>query len=170
MPRRTNYHKIPILLLALGIALPLFSQGLDYVKSNYTKLESYIPMRDGVRLFTAVYIPKDQSQTYPILLNRTPYSIGPYGSDQYKDDIGPSAAFAKEGYITVYQDVRGRFMSEGEFEHMRPHRATKNSPKEIDESTDTYDTIEWLLNNIPGHNGRVGCGGSRIPVSTPPRA
>ena len=163
MPRRTNYNRIPILLLALGIALPLFSQGLDYVRANYTKLESYIPMRDGVRLFTAVYIPKDHSQSYPILLSRTPYSIGPYGSDQYKDNLGPSASFAKEGYIIVYQDVRGRFMSEGEFEHMRPHRATKNSQKEIDESTDTYDTIEWLLNHIAGHNGRVGMWGISYP-------
>src|SRR5262245_50120478 len=163
MPRRTKYNRIPMLLLALGIALPVFSQGLEYVKANYTKLESYIPMRDGVRLFTAVYIPKDQSQSCPILLSRTPYSIGPYGSDQYKDNIGPSASFAKEGYIIVYQDVRGRFMSEGEFEHMRPHRTTKNSQKEIDESTDTYDTIEWLLNHVPGHNGRVGMWGISYP-------
>jgi uncharacterized protein len=163
MQRRTNYQRTPMMLLALGMALPVFSQGLEYVKANYTKLESYIPMRDGMRLFAAVYTPKDQSQSYPILLSRTPYSIGPYGSDRYKDNIGPSASFAKEGYILVYQDVRGRFMSEGEFEHMRPHRATKNSQKEIDESTDTYDTIEWLLNNIPGHNGRVGMWGISYP-------
>jgi len=102
-----------MMLLALGMTLPVFSQGLEYVKSNYTKHESYIAMRDGVRLFTAVYIPKDHSQTYPILLTRTPYSIGPYGSDQYRDDLGPSPALAREKYIIVYQDVRGRFMSEG---------------------------------------------------------
>jgi putative CocE/NonD family hydrolase len=159
----TNFKRATMMLLALGMTLPVFSQGLEYVKSNYTKHESYIAMRDGVRLFTAVYIPKDHAQTYPILLTRTPYSIGPYGSDQYRDDLGPSPALAREKYIIVYQDVRGRFMSEGQFEHMRPHRAAKNGPKEIDESTDTSDTIQWLLNHTPGHSGRVGMWGISYP-------
>ncbi len=141
----------------------LFAQGLEYTKANYTKYEIYIPMRDGVRLYTAVFAPKDSSKTYPILMQRTPYSIGPYGSDKYKENLGPSALFGKEGYIFVYQDVRGRWMSEGEFDHMRPHKDVKSGSKDIDESTDTYDTIEWLLKNVPGHNGRVGMWGISYP-------
>jgi putative CocE/NonD family hydrolase len=152
-----------VVLLVLVFTPPLVAQGLEYVKANYTKKEFYVPMRDGVRLYTAVYTPKDFSQKYPILLQRTPYSIGPYGTDRYRQDIGPSPAFAKEGYIVVYQDVRGRWMSEGVFEHVRPHKDVKAGPKDFDESTDTYDTIEWLLKNIPNHNGRVGMWGISYP-------
>ncbi len=152
-----------VVFVAVLLVVPLFPQGLEYVKANYSKSEYHLTMRDGVRLFTAVYVPKDRSVTYPILLSRTPYSIGPYGADRYRENIGPSPLFAKEGYIIVYQDVRGRWMSEGEFEHMRPHRPVKKGAKEIDESTDTYDTIDWLLKNIPGHNGRVGMWGISYP-------
>ncbi|MCI0420057.1 MAG: CocE/NonD family hydrolase [Acidobacteria bacterium] len=151
-----------LVLLAMVLASRGFPQGLEYVKANYTKHEFSIPMRDGIRLFTAVYMPKDRSTSYPILLKRTPYSVGPYGSDRYAESLGPSLVLAKEGYIFVYQDVRGRWMSEGEFEHVRPHRPAKNA-KEIDESTDTYDTIDWLLKNIPGHNGRAGMWGISYP-------
>lgn len=136
--------------------------GFD-VKAHYTKSEHLIPMRDGVRLFTVVYAPKDRSQTYPILLNRTPYSVGPYGPEAYKTTIGPSVLMAEEDYIFVYQDVRGRFMSEGEFVDVRPYNPHKRSPSDIDESSDTYDTIEWLLKNIPNHNGRVGMWGISYP-------
>jgi len=151
--------------MALGASLtPLaFSQGLEAVKANYTKYEYRIPMRDGVRLFTCAYIPKDRSATYPILLCRTPYSVAPYGADAYKADIGPSPLFANDRYIIVYQDVRGRWMSEGEFVNMRPHLATKDGPKDVDESTDTYDTIDWLIKNLPNHNGRVGQWGISYP-------
>ncbi|MBM3792004.1 MAG: CocE/NonD family hydrolase, partial [Acidobacteria bacterium] len=107
--------------------------------------------------------PKDRAQAYPILMSRTPYSIAPYGPDRYRDSIGPSPDFAKEGYIIVYQDVRGRWMSEGVFEHMRPHNPSKRGPKDIDESTDTFDTIDWLLKNIPGHNGKAGMWGISYP-------
>jgi putative CocE/NonD family hydrolase len=138
------------------------AQGLEWVKANYTKQEVYIPMRDGVRLYTAIYTPKDGSQKYPILLNRTPYSIRPYGSDQYRENLGPSPLFAEERYIVVYQDVRGRWMSEGVFEHVRPHNPKKGA-RDIDESTDTYDTIEWLVKNAPNHNGRVGMWGISYP-------
>ena len=93
----------------------------DYVKAHYTKYEYRIPMRDGVRLFTAVYVPKDTSQSYPFLMDRTPYSVTPYGEDQYKKQLGPSDEFEKDGYIFVYQDVRGRYMSEGTFVEMHPH-------------------------------------------------
>jgi putative CocE/NonD family hydrolase len=141
----------------------LRAQGVDYVKAHYTKYEARIPMRDGIRLFTAAYLPKDTSQRYPILLTRTPYSIQPYGSDAYKADLGPSPLFGKDGYIVVYQDVRGRWMSEGEFVEMRPHRDLKSSPRDYDESTDTYDTIEWLIKNVPNHNGRVGMWGISYP-------
>jgi len=162
--RRLHLHRAILLLgLALVVTAPLHAQGLEYVKANYTKHEYTIPMRDGARLFTAVYIPKDRSQTYPILLARTPYSVAPYGEDQYRENLGPSPLFGKDGYIVVYQDVRGRWMSEGEFVNMRPQRATHATPQDIDESTDTYDTIEWLLKNIPAHNGRLGQWGISYP-------
>ena len=120
-------------------------------------------MRDGVHLFTSVYVPKDQSQKYPIMLMRTPYSVQPYGPDAYKTDLGPSPLFGKDGYIVVYQDVRGCWMSEGEFVNMRPHRPQKSSPQDIDESSDTFDTIDWLIKNVPGNNGRVGLWGISYP-------
>ncbi|MCX6596726.1 MAG: X-Pro dipeptidyl-peptidase, partial [Acidobacteria bacterium] len=124
-------------LFALGAAL-VSGQGLEYVKANYTKYEYKVPMRDGVKLFTSVYVPKDQTQKYPILMSRTPYTVVPYGVDKYKADLGPSPLFGKDGYIFVYQDVRGKWMSEGEFVNMTPHKPVKNGPKDIDESTDTY--------------------------------
>jgi len=151
------------LVLGFVATIPLQPQGLDEVRAHYTKHEYYVPMRDGVRLFTSVYVPKDRSTTYPIMLSRTPYSVSPYGADQYKSSVGPSPRFAGEGFIFVYQDVRGRWMSEGTFEDMRPHLDRKSGPKDIDESTDTYDTIEWLLKNVPNHNGRVGMWGISYP-------
>jgi putative CocE/NonD family hydrolase len=135
----------------------------QYIRANYQKRECQIPMRDGVTLFTAVYVPKDASRAYPIMLFRTPYSVGPYGADAYKDMLGPSAAFAREGFIFAYQDVRGKYLSEGEFVNMRPHIDRKSSPTDIDESSDTFDTIEWLLANVPNHNGRVGMWGISYP-------
>jgi putative CocE/NonD family hydrolase len=122
-----------------------------------------VPMRDGVRLFTSVYAPKDASQAYPILLTRTPYSVAPYGVDQYRTSLGPSEHFQKDGFIFVYQDARGRYMSEGEFQQVRPFVPDKKGPKDIDESTDTYDTIEWMLKSLPNHNGRVGMVGVSQP-------
>ncbi|HJT35259.1 MAG TPA: CocE/NonD family hydrolase [Pirellulales bacterium] len=139
------------------------AQGLEYVKANYTKYEYRIPMRDGKRLFTTVYVPKDDAQTWPMLLTRTPYSAGPYGADRYKSDLGPSPLFGKEGYIFVYQDVRGRWMSEGEFVNMRPYVPEKNGPNDIDETSDTWDTIDWLTRHVPNHNGKVGMWGISYP-------
>jgi uncharacterized protein len=135
----------------------------DYVKAHYTKYEYRIPVRDGVRLFTAVYVPKDASQTYPFLMDRTPYSVGPYGEDQYPKRLGPSDEFEKAGYIFVYQDVRGRYMSEGTFVEMRPHIDMKTSPKDVDDSSDTSDTIDYLLKHVPNNNGRVGIWGISYP-------
>lgn len=120
-------------------------------------------MRDGVRLFTAVYAPKDRSQSYPILLLRTPYSVRPYGENEYKTMLGPGWHFTREKFIFVYQDVRGCFMSGGQFVNMTPHRSVRNDRSDIDESTDTYDTVDWLLANIPNHNGRVGQWGISYP-------
>src|SRR5258707_304301 len=126
------------------------------VKEHYTKYEYRIAMRDGVRLFTSVYVPKDDSKTYPFLINRTPYSVAPYGVDQYRTQLGPSPDFDKAGYIFVNQDVRGRFMSEGTFVEMRPHIDNKKSKSDVDDSSDLYDTIEWLLKNVPNNNGKAG--------------
>lgn len=133
------------------------------VKEHYTKYEYRIPVRDGKHLFTSVYIPKDASRSYPFLMDRTPYSVSPYGVDQYKKSIGPSEEFEKGGYIIVYQDVRGRFMSEGNFLEMHPHIDHKKSASDVDESSDTYDTIEWLLKNVPNNNGKVGIWGISYP-------
>ena len=129
----------------------------SFVRTNYDKQEHLVPMRDGVELFTAVYMPKDASKEYPILLLRTPYSVRPYGDDAYRRSLGPSSVLSRDGYIFVYQDVRGKNMSEGEFVNMRPHVDHKSDPQDIDESTDTYDTIDWLLANITNHNGRGLC-------------
>jgi putative CocE/NonD family hydrolase len=145
------------------LPLDAAGQGLEYVKAHYTKYEYRIPMRDGVRLFTAVYVPKDASQRYPIMLTRTPYNVGPYGVDRYKPDLGPSPLFGKAGYIFAYQDVRGRWMSEGEFVNMRPQRPEKPDRAAVDESSDAYDTIEWLTRHVDGNNGKVGQYGISYP-------
>lgn len=139
------------------------AKGIAYSLANYTKHEYQIPMRDGVKLFTQVYIPKDTSQQYPFLLFRTPYSIRHYGPRNYRGALGPNNMYAEEGFIFVYQDVRGKFQSEGEFVVMKPHHRNKQGPQDTDESSDTYDTIEWLLRNIPNHNGRVGQWGISYP-------
>jgi uncharacterized protein len=122
----------------------------DYVMAHYTKYEYRILMRDGKKLFTSVYAPKDASQPYPILMDRTPYNVAPYGEDQYKKHLGPSDELEKAGYIFVYQDVRGRYMSEGDFIEMRPHIDRKTSPNDVDDSTDTYDTIDVFLSRSRG--------------------
>ena len=132
-----------------------------YISQNYTKMEKYITMRDGKRLFTSIYLPKDRSKTYPMLMTRTPYNVAPYG-DGLKKALGQNMLFAKEGYIFVYQDVRGRWMSEGTFVDVRPEIPHKSST-DIDESTDTYDTIDWLVKNVPGNNGKVGIMGISYP-------
>ncbi|MEP6915066.1 MAG: CocE/NonD family hydrolase [Acidobacteriota bacterium] len=137
--------------------------GEEAVRSQYTKFEYLVPMRDGVRLFTSIYVPKDSSEKYPFLLTRTPYSVAPYGVDQYRSAVGPSESFQKERFIFVYQDARGRYMSEGEFQQVRPFVPDKKSAKDVDESTDTYDTIDWLLKNVPNHNGRAGMVGVSQP-------
>ena len=135
----------------------------SYIRLHYTKQEHLIPMRDGVKLMTAVFVPNDSTKSYPMLMKRTPYNVGPYGEDKYPSKLGPSEHFVKAGYIFVNQDVRGRFASEGEFTQVTPHLPNKTKPTEVDESSDTYDTIEWLLKNVPNHNGRVGMFGISYP-------
>jgi putative CocE/NonD family hydrolase len=126
------------------------------VREHYTKYEYRIPMRDGVRLFTTMLVPKDTTTTYPFLLTRTPFGLAPYGPDEESAYSSQTVALLKAGYILVRQDVRGRLMSEGEFTHMTPHRPEKRTPADVDESTDTWDTVDWLLAYVPNHNGRVG--------------
>jgi hypothetical protein len=133
------------------------------VKEHYTKFEYRIPMRDGVHLFTSVYVPKDSSRAYPFLIDRTPYSVAPYGVDLYQNQLGPSPDFDKAGYIFVFQDVRGRYMSEGQFVEMQPHIDNKKSNKDVDDSSDLYDTIDWLLKNVPNNNGNAGIWGISYP-------
>jgi putative CocE/NonD family hydrolase len=161
------------IFLSAGLALAGCEAGTDpsfgaidtaqYIRDNYAKREYRIPMRDGVTLFTAVYMPKDTTRSYPMLMRRTPYSVGPYGEGEYPNSLGPSDPILRDGYIIVLQDVRGRFMSEGEFVNMTPHVPDKRSEQDIDESSDTYDTIEWLLANIPNHNGNIGMWGISYP-------
>ncbi|MEO9967474.1 MAG: CocE/NonD family hydrolase [Reichenbachiella sp.] len=128
-----------------------------FVYNNYDKKEVYIPMRDGTKLFTAIYSPKDTDVAYPMIMLRTPYSVRPYGEDRYKIDLGPNMRMTRDKYIFVYQDVRGKYMSEGNFVNMTPHNSG------INESKDTFDTIEWLLENIDNHNGKVGQWGISYP-------
>lgn len=135
----------------------------QYIRLHYTKQNYRIPMRDGVHLYTIVYYPRDTSQAYPLLMTRTPYGIHPYEDDKFRSNLGPNPHFIMEKYIFVYQDVRGRYLSEGTFENMRPHNPRRLSRADIDKSTDTYDTIDWLVKHVPNHNGRVGLSGISYP-------
>ncbi|WP_443936607.1 CocE/NonD family hydrolase [Pedobacter sp. MW01-1-1] len=158
---KTNF--IPILFCLLFCA-NVYAQQSDsaYVREHYTKIERRITMRDGAKLFTSIYLPKDQSKKYPFLINRTPYKVAPYGANNYKTSLGNFPAEMREGFIFVYQDVRGKWMSEGDFEDIRPQNIKKGK-KDIDESTDTYDTIDWLVKNIKNNNGKAGIYGISYP-------
>jgi hypothetical protein len=135
----------------------------EAIKARYQKLEVRIAMRDGVKLFTSIYVPRDTTQAWPILMDRTPYGVAPYGADAYRGSLGPNATkYAESGFIFVYQDARGRFFSEGDYTEMTPHKDVKG-PKDVDESTDSYDTIDWLVKNLPHNNGRVGIYGTSYP-------
>jgi putative CocE/NonD family hydrolase len=158
------------LIAALFLLIPFLAAGNDtaadstWFREHYTKKEIYIPMRDGVRLFTIVYAPRDNAAQHPILLNRTPYSVAPYGADTMRTLwLTHWMMYCREGYIIVMQDVRGRMMSEGEFMDVRPFIENKKTKKQTDEASDTYDTIDWLVKNIKGNNGRVGAFGISYP-------
>jgi putative CocE/NonD family hydrolase len=133
-----------------------------WLAEHYTKYEHRIPMRDGIRLFMRVYVPKEDSESWPILLTRTPYALKPYGTENYNDPAGSFRSLAKDKFILVTQDVRGRYGSEGEYVHVRPFNPKKGS-KDIDESSDTFDTIDWLVKNVPDSNGKVGMFGISYP-------
>ncbi len=155
--------KLFLTFLILLCSTVVFAQtDSAYVREQYTKIERLIPMRDGVKLFTAIYIPKEKGK-YPFMISRTPYTVSPYGEEKYKTSLGPSSLFLKEGFIFVYQDVRGKWMSEGEFVDVRPHLLNKKGKKDIDESSDTYDTIDWLIKNVPNNNGKAGIYGISYP-------
>jgi putative CocE/NonD family hydrolase len=143
-------------LFAALLAGTLFGARSDYNAAAYDKFEFRVAMRDGVNLFTVVYTPRDKSDKYPILMTRTPYGVAPYGLHKYPEHLGPSDEFVASKYIFVYQDVRGRFESEGEFVDMPILKDKLAGPKDTDETTDTYDTIDWLIKNIPNNNGKVG--------------
>jgi uncharacterized protein len=155
------------LALALGLAARPDSAHAQapakFIRENYTRTTCKIPARDGAKLYTIVYAPRDASQAYPILLLRTPYGIGPYEETLFRDNLGPNKHFAAEKYIFAYQDVRGRYMSEGTFENMRPQLAKPGGPNDVDESTDTYDTIDWLVKHVPNNSGKVGQYGISYP-------
>ncbi|MDQ2753038.1 MAG: CocE/NonD family hydrolase [Bacteroidota bacterium] len=158
-------NKLFLFVFALFFSISLQAQNADstWMREHYTKKEVSIKMRDGVRLFTSVYMPKDTTQKHPFLLTRTPYSCAPYGEDKWKPYWKSYVmAYLKEGFIMVTEDVRGRWMSEGVFEDVRPFNAAKKG-KEIDEASDTYDAIDWLVKNIPGNNGKVGVFGISYP-------
>jgi len=150
----TNRLRVAALAAAWALLAPVTPAQTPYdVKAHYVKRELYIPMRDGVKLFTIIYSPRAATERYPILMTRTAYGIAPYGTDEYRSVLGPNNEFAREGYVFVYQDTRGKFKSEGEFIHHVP--IVKGSSRS-NESTDTWDTIDWLVKNVPGNNGRVG--------------
>lgn len=184
MTRRSLPARLPQLTLLVALAcsaLPPAPVHAAHVEENakpaprdlremYTKYEYRIPMRDGTKLFTVVYVPKDASKPYPFLITRTPYSAGVqadgelhYGEDWYPKQIGPSKEFEDAGYIFVKQDVRGRYMSEGKWQEMTPHVNPRRAAGEGQESQDMYDTMEWLLKNVPNNNGKAGIWGISYP-------
>ncbi|MCB9344064.1 MAG: CocE/NonD family hydrolase [Lewinellaceae bacterium] len=166
--------KIITLTLLLGLAISAMAQNQDnsdsaFIHDNFTKREVMIPMRDGKQLFTSIYSPKDQSKIYPILMKRTPYSCAPYGVENFPNSF-QNMTLARAGYIWVFQDVRGRYMSEGEYADIRPalprdkkKKSGKQDPNAIDEATDTYDTVDWLLKQVSNNNGNVGVYGISYP-------
>ena len=151
------------LLVFIVIGYAQNSQDSAWIRDNYTKKELYIPMRDGVKLFTTVYAPKDVTEKHPILMSRTPYSCAPYGENSWRAFWNNHwRYYMREGYIIVLQDVRGRWMSEGEFEDVRPFNPNKKGTQ-FDEASDTYDAIDWLIKNLPNNNNRVGVFGISYP-------
>ncbi len=167
--RTHSISRAAFVLLAMAVVADAQRGGnpaaAEAVKARYQKLEVRIPMRDGVKLFTSIYVPRDTTKNAAFLMDRTPYGVAPYGPDAYRASLGPSGnpRFAETGFIFVYQDARGRYESEGAFTEMTPHKDVKNSKTDVDESTDTYDTIEWLVKNVPHNNGRVGIYGTSYP-------
>ena len=161
---------IPLLFLfhfsftAIAQVNPMM-QDSAWIRDNYTKKEVYITMRDGVKLFTAIYLPKDATEKHPILMTRTPYSCSPYGEQNFNPGLWMRhwRYYARENYIIVIQDVRGRWMSEGDYVDIRPFNPDKKGNSDIDEASDSYDTIDWLIKNVSNNNGNVGVMGISYP-------
>ena len=152
-----------LILLLLPALAHAQTPDSTWLRNNYTKQEQYIAMRDGTKLFTSIYLPKSTTEKHPILMTRTPYSCAPYGEKEYRNFYSNHyKEYLKEGYIMVVQDVRGRWMSEGVFEDVRPYNTAKKG-KDFDEASDTYDTIDWLVKNLPNNNGNVGVFGISYP-------
>lgn len=154
---------LPLSLCAQESYYYSLQQDSAFIRENYDKAEYRIEMRDGVHLFTQVYSPKDKTKTHAIMLQRTPYSCQPYGVTEFRRRLGPNAFMLRDLYIIVFQDVRGRYASEGKFVEMTPHLDKKATPKDIDEASDTYDTIDWLVKNVANNNGKVGQWGISYP-------
>jgi putative CocE/NonD family hydrolase len=154
---------LAFLVLMMAFCFPCYAQSPDGLKQKYNKEEVYITMRDGIRLFTSIYTPKNKSVAHPVLLNRTPYDIEPGGPGSFNFFMQLYSRFTDDEYIMVFQDVRGKYMSEGAFEDIRPVIPLKKSDKDIDESTDTWDTVDWLVKNIKNNNGNVGIFGISYP-------
>ncbi len=156
---------LKILFITLSIVTNGVFAQVSSVKERYNKTEQYIAMRDGVKLFCTIYTPKDASKTkkYPIMLHRTCYSVAPYEPNNYPDKLGPSDTMMNEGYIFVYQNVRGRYKSEGVWVNLTPVIDNKKKKTDVDEGSDTYDTLDWLVKNLPFNNGNVGQWGISYP-------
>jgi len=157
-------------MIRIILVLLFFYSGLvsaqvknNFVKENFIKIDTNIVMRDGIKLKTIIYVPKDETEKYPFLIERTPYSAGPYGDTAFANRIGPNVNLQQEKYIFVYQDVRGRYMSEGINFEVTPYNSNKKNSKDVDESSDTYDAVEWLVKNIKNNNGRAGLYGISYP-------
>jgi putative CocE/NonD family hydrolase len=170
--RIINQYSIIMKMLFLFLTLQLVSITATaqdakadsiYMRTHYDRFEYRIPMRDGAKLYTIAYVPKDKSQKYPFLMNRTCYNATSYIDFQTHGQ--PSMYLVKDKYIIVYQDVRGRYMSDGVFNNMTPNIPgnDRKNKTAIDESSDTWDTIEWMLKNIKGNNGKVGMFGISYP-------
>lgn len=159
-------QRLLIFILVLQTSFNVSAQNADstWFVNNYTKKEVYIPMRDGIKLFTSFYIPKDKTEKHPFIMMRTPYSCWPYGDDKFVPLWRRyQMAYIKSNYILVVQDVRGRYMSEGNFEDVRPFIKNKKGKKDIDEASDSYDAIDWMVKNIENNNGNVGVFGTSYP-------
>jgi putative CocE/NonD family hydrolase len=155
--------KPAILVFLMAVSSSSYSQSNPSIKNRYNKEEVYITMRDGIRLFTSIYTPKSNSVSHPVLLNRTPYDVEPGGPESYNFLLQLYSRYTDDDYIMVFQDVRGKYMSEGEFEDIRPIVPEKRNNKDIDESTDTWDTVDWLVKNVKNNNGNVGIFGISYP-------
>ena len=163
---------ISILLLTTLLSWTIKAQTMSvaqqdsaFIRENYTKTQVQIAMRDGVKLFANVYTPKDASPTtqYPIVMQRTCYDVSPYGKNDYPKMLYNSRYMMREKFIFVEQDVRGRWMSEGIWTNMTPQIPNKTKNTDVDESSDTYDTIDWMVKNLANNNGKVGQYGISYP-------